>query len=129
MLSQACSPHLDPHHRHPWHRSIGRRGSGAKSGSFTNGNTFRKVFGSLFPNSVIVVEGAQWKRIRGVITRAIARLDQQGLPRATSETLQAAVRDWPTEPGSSHTVQIVPVLQRATFDAFHKVRASLLVAL
>lgn len=38
---------------------------------FTNGDTFRKVFGWFFPTSVIVVEGAQWQRIRRIISRAI----------------------------------------------------------
>jgi cytochrome P450 len=92
---------------------------GSKSGSFTNGNSFRAVFGSLFPTSVIVVEDEQWRRIRGVITRAIGRLDQSGLPRSTLETCEAAVREWPRD-GGARAVEVVPLLARITFDAFHR---------
>lgn len=53
-----------------------------KASSFTNGDQMRAVFGHLFPTSVIVVEGEQWKRIRRVISRAIqgTRLEDALVP-------------------------------------------------
>lgn len=42
-----------------------------RAGDFTNGDQFRNVFGSMFPTSVIVVEGSQWQRVRRILQRAV----------------------------------------------------------
>lgn len=46
---------------------------GPKQDHFTNSVTFKNIFGFFFPNSVIVVDGEQWVKLRKVIQRVMVK--------------------------------------------------------
>ncbi|KAF0696596.1 Aste57867_12665 [Aphanomyces stellatus] len=93
---------------------------------FTNGDAFRKTLGYLIPQSMIVIEGDQWTRVRKVATRAMARQMIDELPVTVGETLDKLlhVPDAATENGSPVApLQLDPaeLFTRASFDIFHKI--------
>lgn len=82
---------------------------------FTNGDSFRNVFGSLFPTSVIVVEGAQWQRVRRILQRAVqgTRVSEIIRPMCGLVDLAARLKIQQDQPCDVHRMA-----SNITFDTF-----------
>jgi cytochrome P450 len=89
-----------------------------KQASFTNSNVFRDVFGHLFPKSMIVLEGDDWKRIRGIAQRALNKVDLNAVIKDSAEVLTSAIGESLIVGKEVDTYQLFSFI---SFDIFHKV--------
>ena len=94
----------------------------AKQASFTNSNSFRHVFGFLFPKSMIVLEGEDWQRVRRISQKALNRMNLDAAVGAVAEVIDTAINCKVLGDGSGEEeVDTFRHLSHITFDAFHKV--------
>jgi cytochrome P450 len=94
-----------------------------KQSYFTNSNGFRAVFGYLFPKSMIVLEGADWQRVRRVSQKALNRMDMDKAIGAVIEVMDSAVEHKVL--GNGEDTDTFKGLNYITFDVFHKVMYSM----
>lgn len=85
---------------------------------FRNSDTIRKGWGVLFPDSITVLTGDKWKRLRRVFVSAMAKLDFELLPPSTNEVLVAGMDRYVTE--DVQEVVLWDIFAKITFDSFHK---------
>ncbi|KAF0696595.1 Aste57867_12664 [Aphanomyces stellatus] len=90
---------------------------GASQKYFTNSHDFRKRMGYFIPQSMIVLEGDQWARVRKVATRAIAMQEIDHLPAYVVETMAKFMK---TKDGTI-TMDPIEVFPLVGFDVFHKI--------
>ena len=88
-----------------------------KQADFENaGLAFKKVFGHYFPESVLVVEGEKWIRIRKVLQRAINKSSIDPFIPFIIESSNSIFKNF--DPNNEQTVNL---MNRLTFDSFHSV--------
>eukprot|EP00340_Litonotus_pictus_P005070 CAMPEP_0170519818 /NCGR_PEP_ID=MMETSP0209-20121228/5088_1 /TAXON_ID=665100 ORGANISM="Litonotus pictus, Strain P1" /NCGR_SAMPLE_ID=MMETSP0209 /ASSEMBLY_ACC=CAM_ASM_000301 /LENGTH=461 /DNA_ID=CAMNT_0010805789 /DNA_START=118 /DNA_END=1503 /DNA_ORIENTATION=+ len=102
---------------------------GSKQEDFVNSTAFKLVFGYFFPNSVIVVDGDQWQKIRKIITKAMNKTSFELLTPSIIKSLHYVLDDSDQERSSSNNDQkgkilanqmcTIDMISRITFDAFH----------
>lgn len=86
--------------------------------NITNSNTFRQAFGFFFPNSMIVLEGEPWQRVRKVGQKAFQRHHLDGMVAHVASMCDRAIEKHMLVEGSS--VDMHRIMAELTFDAFHR---------
>jgi cytochrome P450 len=89
---------------------------GPKQDSFTNTISLKIVLGYFFKNSMIVVDGEQWQRIRKVVQRALNKQDLDVVVPIIADTTRELFSK-----NDVNKMDTITLLYRITFDVFHRV--------
>mmetsp|Transcript_90008 Transcript_90008/g.241318 ORF Transcript_90008/g.241318 Transcript_90008/m.241318 type:complete len:495 (-) Transcript_90008:52-1536(-) len=88
-----------------------------RSPDMTNSDAFRTSMGYYFPNSMIVLEGVPWQRIRKIGMKALQKQKLDAMVPYVISTCQKAIDRHLT---TSSPVEMHDVMSAVTFDAFHQ---------
>jgi len=92
-----------------------------KARGVTNSDGFRASFGHFFPNSMIVLEGAAWQRVRKIGQKALQKqkLDRF-LPHVYAMCERSVEQHFSTSIQRGVAVDVHRVMAELTFDSFHR---------
>ena len=87
---------------------------GPKQESFTNSHAFNIVFGYFYPNSIVLIQGEQWQRIRKIMQKAINRKSLDPIVGIMCEDISKFFKNFDV-----NKVITYDLTSRIAFDSFH----------